>query len=216
MNHRDDTTGSSRFSRRGFLGKVGVGAVALGAPGALAAPGKAAPQRAGAAHHQLGVTQHFGRMFEQHAAVRGPGTKGLEAALVDIGSPGGILDARDALERGPADLITDLSLSAHNQNNPTHTAGTTFFGQFMDHDMTFDTASPLGKPTDPPGVAERPHAVVRPRLGVRGRPRRLAPAVRPGRPGKAEGRVGRAVRGRTPRWPTGRRSSATRATTSTS
>ena len=45
MNHRDDTTGSSRFSRRGFLGKVGVGAVALGAPGALAAPGKAAPHR---------------------------------------------------------------------------------------------------------------------------------------------------------------------------
>ena len=149
MNHRDDTTGSSRFSRRGFLGKVGVGAVALGAPGALAAPGKAAPQRAGAAHHQLGVTQHFGRMFEQMRPFAVPGTKGLEAALVDIGSPGGILDARDALERGPADLITDLSLSAHNQNNPTHTAGTTFFGQFMDHDMTFDTASPMGKPTDP-------------------------------------------------------------------
>ena len=149
MNHRDDTTGSSRFSRRGFLGKVGVGAVALGAPGALAAPGKAAPQRAGAAHHQLGVTQHFGRMFEQMRPFAVPGTRGLEAALVDIGSPGGILDARDALERGPADLITDLSLSAHNQNNPTHTAGTTFFGQFMDHDMTFDTASPMGKPTDP-------------------------------------------------------------------
>ena len=78
-----------------------------------------------------------------------PGKKGLEAALVDIGSPGGILDARDALDRGPVDLIGDLSLSAHNPNNPTHTAGTTFFGQFMDHDMTFDLASPLGKPSTP-------------------------------------------------------------------
>ena len=29
------------------------------------------------------------------------------------------------------------------------TAGTTFLGQFLDHDMTFDTTSPLGVPTDP-------------------------------------------------------------------
>jgi hypothetical protein len=46
-------------------------------------------------------------------------------------------------------LITDPSLSANNPNNPTHTAGTTFFGQFVDHDITFDTSSPLGVPTDP-------------------------------------------------------------------
>jgi hypothetical protein len=46
-------------------------------------------------------------------------------------------------------LITDLALSANNQNNPTQTAGTTFFGQFLDHDMTFDVGSPLGVPTDP-------------------------------------------------------------------
>jgi hypothetical protein len=30
-----------------------------------------------------------------------------------------------------------------------HTAGTTFMGQFMDHDMTFDISSPLGKPSSP-------------------------------------------------------------------
>src|SRR5207342_3825399 len=36
-----------------------------------------------------------------------------------------------------------------NPDNPTHTAGTTFMGQFMDHDMTFDVASPLGKPVSP-------------------------------------------------------------------
>jgi hypothetical protein len=100
MKHRDDTTGSSRFSRRGFWARS-EWARSLWRPGALAAPGKATPQRAGAAHHQLGVTQHFGRMFEQMRPFAVPGTKGLEAALVDIGSPGGILDARDALERGP-------------------------------------------------------------------------------------------------------------------
>jgi hypothetical protein len=34
----------------------------------------------------------------------------------------------------------------NNPNNPTHTAGTTFFGQFLDHDITFDASSPLGVP----------------------------------------------------------------------
>src|SRR5262245_60809215 len=36
-----------------------------------------------------------------------------------------------------------------NRNNPTHTAGTTFVGQFLDHDITFDATSPLGVPTEP-------------------------------------------------------------------
>ncbi|HKQ14772.1 MAG TPA: heme peroxidase family protein, partial [Steroidobacteraceae bacterium] len=34
-------------------------------------------------------------------------------------------------------------------DNPTHTAGTTFFGQFIDHDVTFDLGSRLGEPTRP-------------------------------------------------------------------
>jgi len=69
--------------------------------------------------------------------------------LLELGKPGGILDAQDALERGPKDLIVDLDLSLNNPNNPTHTAGTTFMGQFMDHDMTFDLTSRLGLPTVP-------------------------------------------------------------------
>src|SRR5262249_49176389 len=46
-------------------------------------------------------------------------------------------------------LITDPTLSLNNPNNPTHTAGTTFFGQFVDHDLTFDTTSQLGVPKQP-------------------------------------------------------------------
>jgi hypothetical protein len=148
MSHPDDTAGQSRFSRRGFLGKVGVGAVAVGASGGFGVGVAQAKPQATARRH-AGTTRHFGRIFERMEPFAAPDRKGLEAALVHIGSPGGILDARDALDRGPADLITDLSLSAHNPNNPTHTAGTTFFGQFMDHDMTFDIASPLGKPASP-------------------------------------------------------------------
>src|SRR5207245_6459224 len=76
-------------------------------------------------------------------------TDAVRAALADLGKPGGLLDANDDLTKGPVLLITDLSLSANNPNNPTHTAGTTFFGQFIDHDVTFDTTSKLGVPTDP-------------------------------------------------------------------
>ncbi len=137
------------YSRRRFLARVGAGAVAVGASGALGAgKGAAMSSRPGGGHPETS-SRHFGRMFERMAPFAAPGTRGLEAALVDIGSPGGILDARDALERGPAELITDTALSARNPNNPTHTAGATFFGQFMDHDMTFDLASPLGKPSAP-------------------------------------------------------------------
>ena len=118
MNGEREHRESTGFSRRSFLGKVGVGAVALGAPGALAAPGRAAPHHSGAAHRHAGITQHFGRIFDRMRPFADPGKKGLEAALVDIGSPGGILDARDALDRGPVDLITDLSLSAHNPEQP--------------------------------------------------------------------------------------------------
>jgi hypothetical protein len=73
----------------------------------------------------------------------------LRDALVDIAKPGGLLDAQDNLAAGPILLITDPNLSLNNRNNPTHTAGTTFVGQFMDHDVTFDTSSPLGIPTAP-------------------------------------------------------------------
>jgi hypothetical protein len=139
-----------RFSRKSFLGKVGAGAVAVGGVGGLAAGPAEGAAHPAKSHRHAGInSQHFGRIFERMHPFAQPGTKGLEAALVDIGSPGGILDARDALDRGPVDLIVDLSLSTHNPNNPTHTAGTTFFGQFMDHDMTFDLASPLGKPATP-------------------------------------------------------------------
>ena len=46
-------------------------------------------------------------------------------------------------------LITDPTKSVGNPNNPSHTAGTTFFGQFIDHDTTFDTSSKLGVSTEP-------------------------------------------------------------------
>jgi hypothetical protein len=77
----------------------------------------------------------------------------LQEALRDIGKPGGILDAEDELGDGgrqaAIDLIVNPELSRNNPNNPAHPAGTTFMGQFLDHDMTFDLTSRLAVVTEP-------------------------------------------------------------------
>ncbi|MDO8264279.1 MAG: heme peroxidase family protein [Gallionella sp.] len=90
----------------------------------------------------------FGRMF-QNLPPFAPPSDTVRAALMELGKPGGLLDARDNLGAGPTALITDAQLSLNNPNNPAHTAGTTFMGQFLVHDITFDPASPLGKPARP-------------------------------------------------------------------
>jgi hypothetical protein len=91
---------------------------------------------------------NFGRMFPNLPAFART-SPALTEALTDIGKPGGLLDAQDNLAAGPINLITDPTLSVNNRDNTTHTAGTTFFGQFLDHDLTFDTTSPLNVPTEP-------------------------------------------------------------------
>src|SRR6266699_830138 len=124
MGEHDDIDTSGRYSRRRFLGTVGAGAatVAVGGAVRLPAAGAATGAPVGHARHSAPhLTTHFGLMFERMAPFADPGVHGLEAALVEIGSPGGILDARDQLERGPVQLITDPSLSQHNPDNPTHT-----------------------------------------------------------------------------------------------
>ena len=90
----------------------------------------------------------FGRLFPGLPAFA-PATDRVRDALRALGAPGGPLDAGDDLSKGPTLLITDPALSVNNPNNASHTAGTTFVGQFIDHDITFDTSSAMGFPTDP-------------------------------------------------------------------
>src|SRR5437867_9215689 len=89
------------------------------------------------------VAGNFGRMF-RNLPPFAPPTNAVRDALMQLGSLGGILDANDDLAAGPVALIVDPNLQLINRNNPTHTAGVTFFGQFLDHDMTFDQRSRLG------------------------------------------------------------------------
>jgi hypothetical protein len=130
-------------SRRGFLG-------ALGAAGAMA-PGVCL--MGGAAHAQTVATttlreDRFGRIFHDLPPFATPSPQ-LTAALTELGKVGGIMDAKDPLEVGPILLITDPAARVNNPDSTTQTAGTTFFGQFVDHDVTFDLGSTLGEPTRP-------------------------------------------------------------------
>ena len=140
----NDDKQSKGVSRRGFLGGVGTaagaaGAVVLGPADAVAqVVPTAAPTR----------TDRFSRIFERLPSFA-EATPTVTAALTELGKPGGLMDAQDPLHVGPVRLITEPALSPNNRDNAAHTAGVTFLGQFLDHDMTFDTTSPLGVPTRP-------------------------------------------------------------------
>jgi hypothetical protein len=96
---------------------------------------------------QAGQSGRFGRMF--HLPPFAEPTPAIKAALARLGARGGRLDAHDNVAAGPVALILDPALNTGNPNNDAHSAGMTFVGQFLDHDMTFDTASRLGRPTNP-------------------------------------------------------------------
>ena len=149
MSTTDEQSDSSRYSRRGFLKRAGAGAgtVALGGgvAGAFSRPVQAARARSLFAST---TSQTFGRLFPKLEAFA-PVSDGVTKSLLALGAQGGLLDAQDQLSAGPIALITNPALSVNNPDNPTHTAGTHFVGQFIDHDITFDTSSKLGQTTDP-------------------------------------------------------------------
>jgi hypothetical protein len=135
-------------TRRQFLHGLGAAAIASSAAGTLP-PYRAHAQATTAPRRFVLREDRFGRMFPQLEPFFRDVSPRLLAALREIGRPGGMLDAGDALDRGPVALIVDPALNLNNPNNPAHTAGTTFMGQFLDHDMTFDLTSRLGTPTEP-------------------------------------------------------------------
>ena len=140
--HHQHLSQSGGIDRRTFLRALGSSVVALGGSGLLGT-------RNAIGQRFVLREENFGRLFPQLDPFFEKASSGLNAALLDIGKPGGVLDAKDDLAAGPVALIVDPALSVNNPNNPTHTAGTTFMGQFMDHDMTFDLTSRLGEPTEP-------------------------------------------------------------------
>jgi len=141
-NQRETT---SRFTRRGFLG--GIGAGAIGAAGAIATPEDAIAQQFVRPPTDT-RSDRFSRLFDRLPPFAPPSLR-VQSALREMGAKGGLMDAKDPLSAGPVQLIADPALSVNNPDNPTATAGVTFLGQFLDHDMTFDASSRLGVPTRP-------------------------------------------------------------------
>ncbi|MGL5878626.1 MAG: peroxidase family protein [Xenococcaceae cyanobacterium] len=109
----------------------------------------------------------FGRIFPTLPPFAAD-TPTLRAALKEIGKLGGIMDAKDRLTPKdplnptaptikfkdiPKALILDANLRLENADNPELTAGITFLGQFLDHDMTFDPTSSLERQQDPETIA---------------------------------------------------------------
>jgi len=138
---------SGRLTRRTFLTAVGAGALATTAHGHLLPPAARAehtrPRRF------VIREDRFGRMFPTLDPFFREVSPRLLNALREIGKPGGVLDANDNLAAGPIALIVDPALNVNNPNHPLFSAGVTFMGQFLDHDMTFDLTSRLGKPAEP-------------------------------------------------------------------
>ena len=89
----------------------------------------------------------FGRLFPSLPPFADDTAK-VRERLLELGKPGGLMDANDPPP--PADA---LAPNPRNPDNPTHTAGVTFLGQFLDHDMTFDPTSSLERQSDPESIA---------------------------------------------------------------
>jgi hypothetical protein len=147
------------------MGAAGAGLVAgsIGGAGGLAdsaaADVTAATPRS-YAHGSGGApasSVDFGRIFPRLPPFA-EANDTVRAALLEVGQQGGILDAQDDLAAGPKNLIVDPTVNGNptsanpygsNPDNPTMTAGSTFVGQFVDHDITFDQTSQLGVPQNP-------------------------------------------------------------------
>lgn len=92
---------------------------------------------------QFHARGRFGRLFPG-LPVFAPDTPQVRAALFELGKRGGLMDAKDLPPPQP---------NPNNPDNETLSAGFTFLGQFIDHDLTFDPTSSLERQNDPEAIA---------------------------------------------------------------
>ena len=66
-----------------------------------------------------------------------------------FGAKGGLIDANDNLTDPIQSIVNQPVFSPNNLDNPNMTAGVTFLGQFLDHDITLDKKSELMQKANP-------------------------------------------------------------------
>jgi hypothetical protein len=87
------------------------------------------------ARSQFHVRGRFGRLFQGLPPFAQADSPVIRGKLLELGAAGGLMDGG--------------APTAVNPDNLTIPAGFTFFGQFVDHDLTFDPTSSLERQNDP-------------------------------------------------------------------
>ena len=90
----------------------------------------------------------FTRMFPELPPFAPPTDTARDQAK-KLGEKGGLIDALDILTDPIQSILNPEVFSPNNPDNPNMTAGVTFFGQFLDHDITLDPRSPLLERSNP-------------------------------------------------------------------
>ena len=90
----------------------------------------------------------FTRMFPELPPFAPP-TDAVREQAKKLGEKGGLIDALDILTDPIQSILNPGVFSPNNPDNPNMTAGVTFFGQFLDHDLTLDARSPLLERSNP-------------------------------------------------------------------
>ena len=90
----------------------------------------------------------FSRMFPGLFPFAPP-TEEARNRVQKLGVKDGIIDAKDNLTDPIQSITNPAVFSPNNPDNPNMTAGVTFFGQFLDHDLTLALKAPLREKTPP-------------------------------------------------------------------
>ncbi|UVT17755.1 MAG: peroxidase [Nitrospira sp.] len=93
----------------------------------------------------------FSRMFSGLLPYAPPSDEARKQAQ-RLGEKGGILDAKDNLSDPVQSILNPAVFSPNNPDNTSNTgmtAGVTFFGQFLDHDLTLALKAPIDEQTHP-------------------------------------------------------------------
>jgi hypothetical protein len=79
-------------------------------------------------------------------------TDSARTVVQQLGAKDGMLNAQDNLTDPVQSIVNPAVFSPNNHDNPNMTAGVTFLGQFLDHDLSFDRDSDLNENEIPRGI----------------------------------------------------------------